>query len=120
LRSSFRNFKDKMEAQQEEQAQEFYNRVAELEAHVMDVSGSLEGEFYPAYLTGRRWLLTHGVELAMVKCSLNFRLVFWYALSLWKHGKNDQALSVMRILAASIKSLEPRLASTYIHIIKQY
>ncbi|GJV70449.1 hypothetical protein Tco_1490444 [Tanacetum coccineum] len=48
-----------------------YNRVAELEAHVMDVSGRLEGEFYPAYLTalaGRRWLLTHGMELAMVKC----------------------------------------------------
>ncbi|GJT01137.1 hypothetical protein Tco_0822306 [Tanacetum coccineum] len=71
LRSSFRDFKDKMEAQQEEQAQELYNRVAELEAHVMDVSGRLEGEFYPAYLTalaGRRWLLTHGMELAMVKC----------------------------------------------------
>ncbi|GKF53483.1 hypothetical protein Tco_0160393, partial [Tanacetum coccineum] len=47
------------------------NRVADLEAHVMDVSGRLEGEFYPAYLNalaGRRWLLTHGVELAMVKC----------------------------------------------------
>ncbi|GJT72715.1 RNA-directed DNA polymerase, eukaryota [Tanacetum coccineum] len=62
---------EKMEAQQEAQAQELYNRVAELEAHVMDVSGRLEGEFYPAYLTalaGRRWLLTHGIELAMVKC----------------------------------------------------
>ncbi|GJY43133.1 hypothetical protein Tco_0431346 [Tanacetum coccineum] len=70
LHSTFRDFKEKMEAQQEEQAQELYNRVAELEAHVMDVSGRLEGEFYPAYLTalaGRRWLLTHGMELAMVK-----------------------------------------------------
>ncbi|GJS56366.1 hypothetical protein Tco_0629728 [Tanacetum coccineum] len=50
---------------------EFYNRVAKLKAHVMDVSGRLEGEFYPAYLTalaGQRWLLTHGIELAMVKC----------------------------------------------------
>ncbi|GJV46015.1 hypothetical protein Tco_1430551 [Tanacetum coccineum] len=71
LHSAFRDFKEKMEAQQEAQAQELYNRVAELEAHVMDVSGRLEGEFYPAYLTalaGRRWLLKHGVELAMVKC----------------------------------------------------
>ncbi|GJS24268.1 hypothetical protein Tco_0452900 [Tanacetum coccineum] len=71
LHSAFRDFKEKMEAQQEEQAHELYNRVAELEAHVMDVSGRLEGEFYPAYLTalaGRRWLLTHGMELAMVKC----------------------------------------------------
>ncbi|GJW11890.1 hypothetical protein Tco_1577717 [Tanacetum coccineum] len=71
LQSAFRDFKEKMEAQQEAQAQVLYNRVADLEAHVMDVSGRLEGEFYPAYLTalaGRRWLLTHGVELAMVKC----------------------------------------------------
>ncbi|GKE04611.1 hypothetical protein Tco_1396629, partial [Tanacetum coccineum] len=71
LRSAFRDFKDKMEAQQEAQAQELYNRMADLEAHVLDVSGRLEGEFYPAYLTalaGRRWLLTHGVELAMIKC----------------------------------------------------
>ncbi|GJX82610.1 hypothetical protein Tco_0332091, partial [Tanacetum coccineum] len=71
LHSAFNDFKEKMEAQQEVQAQVLYNRVAELKAHVMDVSGRLEGEFYPAYLTalaGRRWLLTHGVELAMVKC----------------------------------------------------
>ncbi|GJY31283.1 hypothetical protein Tco_0414778 [Tanacetum coccineum] len=71
LHSAFCDFKEKMEAQQEEQAQELYNRVAELEAHVMDVSGRLKGEFYPTYLTalaGQRWLLTHGMELAMVKC----------------------------------------------------
>ncbi|GJS74759.1 hypothetical protein Tco_0707600 [Tanacetum coccineum] len=71
LHSAFRDFKEKMEAQQEAQAQVLYNRVAELEAHVMDVFGRLEGEFYPAYPTvvaGRRWLLTYGMELAMVKC----------------------------------------------------
>ncbi|GKA69477.1 hypothetical protein Tco_0775541 [Tanacetum coccineum] len=56
LHSAFRDFKERMEAQQEAQAQALYNRVAELETHVMDVSGRLEGEFYPAYLT------------AMVKC----------------------------------------------------
>ncbi|GJU21439.1 hypothetical protein Tco_1154781 [Tanacetum coccineum] len=62
LHSTFRDFKEKMEAQHEAQAQELYNHVAKLEAHVMDVSDRLEGEFYPAYLTtlaGRRWLLTH-------------------------------------------------------------
>ncbi|GJT91876.1 hypothetical protein Tco_1080721 [Tanacetum coccineum] len=71
LHSAFHDFKEKMEAQQEAQAQVLYNRMAELEAHVMDVSGLLEGEFYPTYLTalaGRRWLLTYRMELAMVKC----------------------------------------------------
>ncbi|GJX80332.1 hypothetical protein Tco_0328481 [Tanacetum coccineum] len=85
LHSAFRDFKEKMEAQQEAQAQVLYNRVAELEAHVMDVSGRLEGEFYPAYLTalaGRRWLLTHGVQLAMVKClkSPEYQSILGHAL----------------------------------------
>ncbi|GJW52209.1 hypothetical protein Tco_0093560 [Tanacetum coccineum] len=71
LHTAFQDFKEKAEAQQEEQAQVLYNRVAELEAHVMDVSGRLEGEFYPAYLTtlvGRRWFLTHGIQLDVLKC----------------------------------------------------
>ncbi|GJR00356.1 hypothetical protein Tco_0523340 [Tanacetum coccineum] len=71
LRASFQDFKERMEVQQEQQAQELYNRVAEREAHVMDVSGHLEGEFYPTYLTtlaGRRWLLTDRIQLALLKC----------------------------------------------------
>ncbi|GKC95832.1 hypothetical protein Tco_1161274 [Tanacetum coccineum] len=51
--------------------QELYNRVAEFEAYVMDVSGHLEGEFYPTYLTTlarRRWLMTHRIQLALLKC----------------------------------------------------
>ncbi|GKE39071.1 hypothetical protein Tco_1462476, partial [Tanacetum coccineum] len=58
-------------ASEEQQAQELYNRVFELEAHVMDVSGRLEGEFYPTYLTTlaeRRWLPTYGIQLALLKC----------------------------------------------------
>ncbi|GJW76046.1 hypothetical protein Tco_0137728 [Tanacetum coccineum] len=39
LHSAFHDFKEKMEAQQEAQAQVLYNRVAELEAYVMDVFG---------------------------------------------------------------------------------
>ncbi|GKE22729.1 hypothetical protein Tco_1434241, partial [Tanacetum coccineum] len=71
LHTAFQDFKEKAKAQQEEQAQVLYNRVAELEAHLMDVSGRLEGEFYHAYLTtlaGRRWFLTHGIQLAVLKC----------------------------------------------------
>ncbi|GKG18360.1 hypothetical protein Tco_0372658, partial [Tanacetum coccineum] len=36
LHSAFRDFKEKIEAQQEAQAQVLDNRVADLEAHVMD------------------------------------------------------------------------------------
>ncbi|GKB32274.1 hypothetical protein Tco_0871675 [Tanacetum coccineum] len=58
-------------ASEEQHAQELYNRVFELEAHVIDVSGRLDGEFYPTYLTTlaeRRWLLTYGIQLALLKC----------------------------------------------------
>ncbi|GKB64451.1 hypothetical protein Tco_0920637, partial [Tanacetum coccineum] len=70
LHAGFKDFKEKMKIQQGEQAQELYNHVAELE-DVMDVFGRLEGEFYPTYLTllvGRRWLLTHGIQLALLMC----------------------------------------------------
>ncbi|GJX80196.1 hypothetical protein Tco_0328345 [Tanacetum coccineum] len=84
-RLAFEDFKERMEIQQEEQAQELYNRVAELEAHVIDVSGRLEGEFYPTYLTtlaGRRWLLTHGIQLALLEClkSPEYQGTLGYAL----------------------------------------
>ncbi|GKD94712.1 hypothetical protein Tco_1374549 [Tanacetum coccineum] len=71
LRAGFPKFKEKIEIQQEEQAQELFNRVAKLKAHVMDFSGRLEGKFYPAYLTtlaGKRWLLTYRIQLALLKC----------------------------------------------------
>ncbi|GJS31230.1 hypothetical protein Tco_0491850 [Tanacetum coccineum] len=71
LYTAFQDFKEKAKAQQEEQAQVLYNRVADLKDHVMDVSGCLEGEFYPAYLTtlaGRRRFLTHRIQLAVLKC----------------------------------------------------
>ncbi|GJR92317.1 hypothetical protein Tco_0264491 [Tanacetum coccineum] len=48
------------------------NEAKNLISPVLERDGiASEGEFYPAYLTtlaGRRWLLTHGIELAMVKC----------------------------------------------------
>ncbi|GKC58502.1 hypothetical protein Tco_1086100 [Tanacetum coccineum] len=51
----------------------------------MDVSGRLKGEFYPTYLTtlaGRRWFLTHGIQLALLKClkSLEYQGILGHAL----------------------------------------
>ncbi|GJR46421.1 hypothetical protein Tco_1314524 [Tanacetum coccineum] len=85
LRVGFKDFKEKMEIQQEEQAQELYNRVDELEAHVMDVFSRLEGGFYPTYLTllaGRRWLLTYEIQLPLLKClkSLEYQGILGHAL----------------------------------------
>ncbi|GJR06571.1 hypothetical protein Tco_0529555 [Tanacetum coccineum] len=63
LRSAFRDFKDKMEAQQEAQAQELYNRVADLEAHT-------------------EYGINSRVELAMIKClkSPKYQRIMGHAL----------------------------------------
>ncbi|GJR46180.1 gypsy type transposase [Tanacetum coccineum] len=113
LRVGFKDLKEKMEIQQEEQARELYNRVAELEAHVMDVSGRLEGEFCPTYLTllaRRRWLLTHGIQLALLKYlkSSEYQCILGYALGRaidfgmqegleagHEHGVSERSLSVV-------------------------
>ncbi|GJX35229.1 hypothetical protein Tco_0246786 [Tanacetum coccineum] len=113
LRVGFKDLKEKMEIQQEEQAQELYNHVVELEAHVMDVSGRLEGEFCPTYLTllaGRRWLLTHGIQLALLKYlkSSEYQGILGYALGQavdfgmqegleagHEHGVSGRSLSVV-------------------------
>ncbi|GJV38149.1 putative reverse transcriptase domain-containing protein [Tanacetum coccineum] len=50
LRVSFQDFKERMEVQQEQQAQELYNRVAELEAHVMDDLRPHERGILPTHL----------------------------------------------------------------------
>ncbi|GJY46309.1 hypothetical protein Tco_0435372 [Tanacetum coccineum] len=62
-------------------------------------SGRLEGEFYSAYLTalaGQRWLLTHGIELAMVKClkSPEYQGILGHALGSW-HGVAGTPLSAV-------------------------
>ncbi|GJX35152.1 hypothetical protein Tco_0246709 [Tanacetum coccineum] len=130
LRAGFQDFKEKMEVQQEEQAQELYNRVAELEAHVMDVFGRLEGEFYPTYLTllaGRRWLLTHGIQLALLKClkSLEYQGILGHALGRavdfgmqegleagHEHGVAGRSLSV-------VDAYNPEVASAdYVNAVK--
>ncbi|GJZ56630.1 hypothetical protein Tco_0611823, partial [Tanacetum coccineum] len=111
-------------------AQELYNRVAELEAHVMDVSGRLEGEFYPTYLTllaGRRWLLTHGIQLALLKClkSLEYQGILGHTLgravdfgmqegleSGYEHGVIGRSLSV-------VDAYNPEVASAdYVNAVK--
>ncbi|GKC65974.1 hypothetical protein Tco_1098572 [Tanacetum coccineum] len=61
------------------------SKESELEAYVMDVSGRLEGELYPTYLTTlarRRWFLTHGIQLAMLKClkSPEYQSIMGHAL----------------------------------------
>ncbi|GKC90422.1 hypothetical protein Tco_1151071 [Tanacetum coccineum] len=47
------------------------NRVAELDAQLLEMAAHLGEEFYPCFLTaifGRQWILTHGLKLVLLKC----------------------------------------------------
>nr|GEX37085.1 E3 ubiquitin-protein ligase UPL3 isoform X2 [Tanacetum cinerariifolium] len=47
------------------------DKVAQLDADLLEMALHLEEKFYPHLLTtifGRRWLLTHGLKLVVVKC----------------------------------------------------
>ncbi|GJV09677.1 hypothetical protein Tco_1351218, partial [Tanacetum coccineum] len=53
------------------QAMVLGNRVAELDAQLLEVATHLDEEFYPRFFTaisGRRWILTHGLKLVLFKC----------------------------------------------------
>ncbi|GKA99931.1 hypothetical protein Tco_0827925 [Tanacetum coccineum] len=71
LESAFELFKGRMEAMQDEQATVLGNRVAKLDAQLLEMAPHLDEEFYPRFLTtisGRQWILTHGLKLVLLKC----------------------------------------------------
>ncbi|GJV97856.1 hypothetical protein Tco_1549433 [Tanacetum coccineum] len=111
LHAGFQGFKEKMEVQQEEQTQELYNHVAELEAHVMDVSGRLEGEFYPTYLT----LLPEGEYQGILGHALGRAIDFGMQEGLeagHEHGVAGRSLSM-------VDAYNPEVASPdYVNVVK--
>ncbi|GJX94141.1 hypothetical protein Tco_0348727, partial [Tanacetum coccineum] len=123
LHTAFQDFKDKVETQHEEQAQVLYNRVAELEIHMMDVSGRLDRGFYPAYLTtlvGRRWFLTHRIQLAVLKClkSPEYQSILGHALGLldfrmeWRALEAGYEHGVVGTSLSAVEAYNPEAART--------
>ncbi|GJS31611.1 hypothetical protein Tco_0492231 [Tanacetum coccineum] len=69
--SQFENFVDQLEKFQDEKIKEVNEKFDKLSADFVEMALHLEEKFYPHLLTtisGRRWLLTNGMELAIAKC----------------------------------------------------
>ncbi|GJW18798.1 hypothetical protein Tco_0026234 [Tanacetum coccineum] len=63
--------KEQIEEFQDAQMSIVNDKVAKLDADILEMALHLEEKFYPHLLTtksGRRWLLTHVMKLAVVKC----------------------------------------------------
>nr|GEU55434.1 methyl-CpG-binding domain-containing protein 9-like [Tanacetum cinerariifolium] len=69
--SEYENLTDRLEEFQDAQLKVVNHKVAKLDADLAEMDCHLEEKFYPHLLTtisGRRWLLTHGRKLVLVKC----------------------------------------------------
>ncbi|GJS71815.1 hypothetical protein Tco_0704656 [Tanacetum coccineum] len=69
--SGYERLKEQIEEFQDAQMNIINDKVAKLDAGLLEMALHLEEKFYPHLLntiSGRRWLLTHGVKLAVIKC----------------------------------------------------
>ncbi|GJU26668.1 hypothetical protein Tco_1165289 [Tanacetum coccineum] len=125
LESAFELFKGRMEAMQDEQEKVLGNRVADLDAQLLEMAAYLEEEFYPRFLntiSGRRWILTHGLKLVLLKCSQSCEYLYVLGETIGcainkgmqdglkariDHGKAGRDLSV-------IKAYDPSAEAKYV------
>ncbi|GKA01378.1 hypothetical protein Tco_0674043 [Tanacetum coccineum] len=69
--TAYKNCMGKLEEFQDKQIRVMNNKFEKLYVDFVEMALHLEEKFYPHLLTtiaGRRWLLTYGVKLAIVKC----------------------------------------------------
>ncbi|GJR03962.1 hypothetical protein Tco_0526946 [Tanacetum coccineum] len=69
--SGYERLKEQIEEFQDAQMNIINDKVAKLDADLLEMALHLEEKFYPHLLTtisSRRWLLTHGLKLAVIKC----------------------------------------------------
>nr|GEW90782.1 hypothetical protein [Tanacetum cinerariifolium] len=61
----------RVEAMQDEQVKALSDRVTDIDADLMNLALHMDEEFYPRYMTtifGRRWILSRGLKLVIMKC----------------------------------------------------
>ncbi|GJU46094.1 hypothetical protein Tco_1203360 [Tanacetum coccineum] len=69
--SGYELFKEQYEAVQDEQVNVLSDKVAGIDADLVEMALHLDEEFYPCFLTtiaGRRWILRRGLRLIVMKC----------------------------------------------------
>ncbi|GJX99600.1 hypothetical protein Tco_0356619 [Tanacetum coccineum] len=98
------------------------DRVAGLDSELMALALHLDEEFYPRFLTtisGRRWILCHGLRLAVMKClqspeyATAFRAVIGLSL-IKKDASIADIMSLLRLEGPFAETLEvSRLQPSY-------
>nr|GEU55539.1 transposase (putative), gypsy type [Tanacetum cinerariifolium] len=66
----YKLFKERIEEMQDAQIKALSHRVTGIDSDLLGIALQINEDFYPCFLTiiaGRRWILSHGVKLAVVK-----------------------------------------------------
>ncbi|GJZ75718.1 hypothetical protein Tco_0640183 [Tanacetum coccineum] len=117
------NFMSQLEKFQDERMKEVNNKFDKLDVDVIEMALHQEERFYPHLLTTiawRRWLLTHGIKLAIAKCLHSLEYLFALGAAISRaiekgmqdglaagitHGQEGRVLSDKSNKDASIETL---------------
>ncbi|GJV08538.1 hypothetical protein Tco_1346194 [Tanacetum coccineum] len=98
--TAYENFIGQLEKLQDDRMREINENSDKLDTDLVELALHLEEIFYPHLLTiisGRRWLLTHGLELAIAKC-LNSTDVNFSLITELKSNKDASIDTIMNLL----------------------
>ncbi|GJV46456.1 hypothetical protein Tco_1430992, partial [Tanacetum coccineum] len=91
---------------QDAEAQRILMRNAKLDARIAELNYDMDTELYPNMMTamaGRRWMIGHGLCLAMMKCSLEAGV---------EHGKVGRSL-------VELEAYDSRVVSKYVSAVNE-
>nr|GFA61473.1 hypothetical protein [Tanacetum cinerariifolium] len=120
--TAYENCLSQLEKFQDDQMREMNDKFDKLDANIVEMALHLEERFYPHILTtisGRQWLLTHRLELAVAKClnSENISLLLERRLvrPLRKVCRTDYLLELLMVRKAVKKGMQDGLSSEITH-----
>ncbi|GJY29400.1 hypothetical protein Tco_0405167 [Tanacetum coccineum] len=117
----YKQLKEQIEEFQDAQMNIVNDKVAKLDANLLEMALHLEEKFYPYLLTtisGQRWLLTHGLKIVVVKClnSLEYLTALGLAISCAIEKGTQSELSAGIDHGKAGRSLEDVVA--YNHVVE--
>nr|GEV96224.1 hypothetical protein [Tanacetum cinerariifolium] len=114
--SSYENLTERLEEFQDAQLKVVNDKFDKLYADFVEMALHLKERFYPHLLTtisGRRWLLTHGMELAISKCLKSFEYLSALGATIGKVIEKDMQDGLSAGITHGMKGRALTDVSTY-------
>ncbi|GJU02530.1 hypothetical protein Tco_1112868 [Tanacetum coccineum] len=106
--TAYENFIGQLEKFQDDRMREMNEKFDKLDTDLVELALHLEERFYPHLLTtiyGRRWLLTHGLELAIAKCLNSTEYLSSLGAAIGKAAKKADFRCLTEVSSGSLPSV---------------